>query len=179
MRWLAVIALALCTAVSGAQITDTSVIHGAAMLGFHTDSTRKTQPSLVWSAEYKPPAVYMKWWNDIASCEGLTIDSTYAASTRFFYVNAWDFVDLTDSKGTFDPFTRYYALSYAEHQPAPQVFVAVNLIYNESVIKHEMYHIILHANDLPNQHGPSTRAGFSRCGLSESYDDIYSKAWRP
>jgi hypothetical protein len=84
--------------------------------------------------EYAQDATYAKWWNEIASCEGLKRpDSAKIAKVRFFVVPV--------SKFSLD--LNVEPLVAASDAKLGEVYVGNTSVWDESTIKHEMLHMEL------------------------------------
>ena len=114
--------------------------------------------------EYPQDATYAKWWNEIASCEGLKPpDPSTIAKVRFFVVPVSKFsLDLN-----LEP------LVAASDGKVGEVYVGNTSVWDENTIKHEMLHIELGWNGYEfDQYHPVEF--FAACGL-KVYGDSRTK----
>jgi hypothetical protein len=128
------------------------------------DATSGEVRSHTVANEYPQDATYAKWWNEIASCEGLKLpDSATIAKVRFFVVPV--------SKFSLDLSTE--PLVAASDAKVGEVYVGNTSVWDESTIKHEMLHIELGWNGYGfEQYHPVEF--FAACGL-KVYGDSRTK----
>lgn len=130
--------------------------HLPVMLGASTRNTDKVDPSLPWISEYKPPAIYYLWIQQLASCEGLPFDLERIRKVQYFQVNAPLFIpDGVDAV--------VYAVTFAEAFDG-QTYIGLTWVWNRALVSHEALHVLLKLAGDPRwyEHDP---ARFEKCGL--------------
>lgn len=125
-----IILAAVCTKVAKGQ---TQPVVGT----FWTETTAPFDTRLPRFSEYRAPPIYKEWAREIAECEGLEpLPDSVFARVQFFQVNA--------------PFFRYeengMVVLAVTFYRTRQVFLGSPYIWNESLIKHEILHLVLEAN---------------------------------
>lgn len=107
-----------------------------------------------WTIVYTAPPVYDKWWAEIESCTGLSLDAAVTHSLRFVYVDAVAFWVVTDPNFQLD-------IGYTDYQHNTIYLVRASML-EEQTVKHEMTHILMVAHGDMRDH-PSEY--FDKCHL--------------
>lgn len=122
---------------------------------FWTRTTVPLDSTLPMLSEYRAPPIYKQWAREVAECQGLEpLPDSVFAKIQFFQINASVFRFEKDGPIVL-------AVTFLKSR---QTFLGAPYIWIESLIKHELLHIILDFNGyrLGNFHPVEI---FTVCGL--------------
>jgi hypothetical protein len=105
--------------------------------------------------EFTPPAIYEKWWKEIAECEKIPQPGIMAKTVVWVQVNSHTF-RIGLQRGSAFGFTDPERVT---------IYLALPSVLEEEVVKHEMVHMLdyWHGEDEGEDYHPQDR--FEVCGL--------------
>jgi hypothetical protein len=104
--------------------------------------------------EYAPFDIYEQWWKELAACEGLPL-SYRRFGVQFFVLNVREYC-----------YGGGWIIGNAELQ-ADQIYLAFPYMMDESLVKHEMLHLLMYWNGEQTSHAPRWygEMGVGKCGV--------------
>jgi len=118
------------------------------------DSVKK-DVTLPWVSVYQAPAIYAKWWREVANCEHLVLPVELEPIVRFVQVNSSTFRIAPHIE-------EVYGYTQSDRNT---IILAQSKVLDESTVKHEMTHQLDWWNGVdegPDFHPFDT---FEACGL--------------
>jgi hypothetical protein len=134
------------------------------------DTSVKASPMLPIFSEYYQNAQYDQWWHAIARCEGLELPRDYVR-VRFFQVNAAHFYD-KDHPSLFWR-NGLLMVHWAVAQTFPlegAIFVALPFRDDWATVQHEMLHLLIYWNRIPEGKDLHPMPYYGRCGMTITYN---------
>ena len=116
--------------------------------------------SLPDMAEYTQPFYYEAWWKEIGACEHVIVPEELIKAVRFVYVNS-KYMVVDGDLGV---------LGYAD-APHRTIYIVLPLIYNKSVLMHEMLHFLDYWNGIDEGVTYHPKERFETCGIHTFYPD--------
>lgn len=89
----------------------------------------KFNPSLPWMSEFKAPAIYADWWQEIGKCEKLSMPTELTKRVKFVFVNSETF-----------RIPGYSGLLGLTDPESLTIILAQSKVNDKSVVMHEMAH---------------------------------------